>query len=290
MCVFRYNISLKDYYCFRFFELPDNERNNWAGSGYMYEYQIIMNPKKKREVLEDKIRFLNHFKPFVKRKFFTLDELRSNLNLVEEILDTTTDGLVVKNSHGQVGAEVEIISTKDYSPAAFIQYLEKKGFNLIEEYVVQHSSIMKVSSSGLNTVRVFTQLHDGKVHFLGARLRLTVNSPVDNMAAGNLAAPIDDKTGIINGPAVFSDITKEDQSVHPVSGKAITGFAIPHWQMVLELAEKASLNAGGNRSVGWDIAVTQNGVDLSEGNHNWCRLLWQMPVKQGLKNELEKYI
>ena len=149
---------------------------------------------------------------------------------------------------------------------------------------------MELSPSGLNTVRIITQLADDKVEYLGARLRISVNSPVDNLAAGNLAAPIDMRTGTVNGPGIYSDITKSQKSVHPVTGKPIEGFVIPFWREVVDLAEKAALHTPQNKSVGWDIAVTSEGPELIEGNHNWCKLLWQLPVRQGLKHELERYL
>jgi len=288
--VFKYNISLKDYFCFRFFELKEAERKNWAGSGYMYEYQLKMNPKGARQVLEDKIRFLHHFRPFVNREFLSLAELKANASQTEKMLSSQSGRMVLKGSHGQIGAEVEVISCGNFSPLSLIEYMEKKKYDMAEEFVVQHPDLMELSPSGLNTLRVFTQLDQGNVDILGARLRVSVNSMVDNMAAGNLAAPVDSKTGIINGPGVYSDITKEDKSVHPITGKNITGFVIPHWNDIMELVRKAALHTPENKSVGWDIAITATGPELIEGNHNWCRLLWQMPVKKGLKKELEKYL
>jgi hypothetical protein len=197
---------------------------------------------------------------------------------------------VLKGSHGQVGAEVEVINCSKYSSSSLTAYMERMKYDLAEEYVVQHPLLMDLSPSGLNTVRVFSQLYEGGVEFLGARLRVSVNSPVDNMAAGNLAAPVDMETGVVNGTGVYSDITKEEKRVHPVTGKAITGFVIPHWDKVIELVKSAAFHTPENRSVGWDIAITETGPELIEGNHNWCKLLWQMPVKRGLKAELEKYI
>ena len=52
---------------------------------------------------------------------------------------------------------------------------------------------------------------------------------------------------------------------------------------------KAASEMPENSSVGWDIAITENGPELIEGNHNWCKLLWQLPVKKGLKHVLDKY-
>jgi len=110
------------------------------------------------------------------------------------------------------------------------------------------------------------------------------------MAAGNLAAPIDISTGKVSGSGVYSDITKSDESVHPVTGVSIVGFQIPFWSEACQMARDAALFDTRNRSVGWDIAITENGPELIEGNHNWCKLLWQLPVKKGLKSELEKYL
>ena len=60
---------------------------------------------------------------------------------------------------------------------------------------------------------------------------------MDNLAAGNIAAPIDDETGIISGSGVYSDITKAPESIHPVTGEKITGFQIPFLKETIELVK-----------------------------------------------------
>jgi len=115
----------------------------------------------------------------------------------------------------------------------------------------------------------------------------TMNDRRDS--SGNLAAPVDMETGKVNGPGINSDITRTDEAIHPITGKAIEGFQIPFWPKALQMAKDAALHAPENRSVGWDIAITPTGPELIEGNHNWCKLLWQLPVKQGLKEMLGKY-
>lgn len=287
---FRYNISLLDYFYFRFYEKNRNERLTWAGTGTLYEYQLSMNPKDSREVLENKISFLNRFKPFLKRSFASIAELQEDENRIEQLLANPSGKVVLKGALGQVGAEVEVVKTAGFSPQSLLQYMFSKKFDLIEEYVVQHPVLMELSPSGLNTLRIFTQLYNGKVEWLGARLRISVNSPVDNMAAGNLAAPLHMDTGVVSGPAIYSDITKKDETVHPITGKTIVGFRVPFWPETLEMITRAALHVPENKSVGWDIAITANGPELIEGNHNWCKLLWQLPVKQGLKPMLEKYM
>jgi len=290
LSVFIFNISLLEYFQFRFFEKNKTERNKWAGSGFLYEYQLKMNPRSARIILLDKIKFLNHFRSFVRRDFADLQTLKADHDITNRLLANNSGKLVLKGSLGQIGAEVEVISCRDFVPETLIKYMIFKKYDLAEEYVRQHPAMMELSPSGLNTVRILTQLNEGNVYILGARLRVSVNSPVDNMAAGNLAAFIETKTGVVKGPGVYSDITKEDMTAHPLTGEAITGFTIPYWNEVIKLAKEAALYLPENKSVGWDIAVTEEGPELVEGNHNWCKLLWQLPVKKGLKMELEKYL
>ena len=286
----KYNISILDFFYFRFYNLNEEERSKWAGTGYLYEYQLHMNPKSARNVLENKIKFLNRFTGFTKRTFADINQLRTDKGLISKILNNDSGRVVIKGSCGQTGSEVEVISCMNLTPEILVQTMSEKRYDLAEEYVVQHPNLMALSPSGLNTVRIFTQLTHGNVDILGARLRISVNSPVDNMAAGNLAAPIDLETGTVSGPGVYSDITRTDCTVHPVTKIKIIDFKIPLWSDVIEIAKQAALWCPENKSVGWDIAITINGPELIEGNHNWCKLLWQLPVKQGMKKELEKYL
>ena len=56
------------------------------------------------------------------------------------------------------------------------------------------------------------------------------------------------------------------------------------------MVKKVALLHPQNRSIGWDVAITNDGPELLEGNHNWRKLLWQLPVKKGLKQKLKKYL
>jgi hypothetical protein len=286
--VFKYNIAPLDYYYFSFYNLNKTERHQYVGTGFMYEYQKIMNPSPDREILADKRKFLNHYKNLIKRKFYSIDEIRQNPSILDSLL--LSGKIVLKNSLGQVGAEVEIYHAAGKTSKDVLSYMEKMEFDMVEAYVEQHPRLKEISPTGLNTVRVITQEAAGTIIILAARLRISVNSSVDNMAAGNLAAPLDTETGIITGSAVYSDITKPACEFHPVTGVKLTGFQVPFWPEIIDLVKSAASKAKRNRSIGWDVAVTENGPELIEGNHNWCKLLWQLPVKKGLKNELKKYL
>lgn len=289
--VFEYNISILEYFQFRFFELDKKEREKWAGTGYMYEYQLRMNPMEQREILDDKTLFYKHYGEFFVHKVADVEELRSQPEVVDALLSNSSGKLVFKIANGKCGDQVEIKKCEYFYQNDIVEFMKANGYGLVEEFIDQHPSINRLSPAAVNTVRIITQLNDtGGVDILGHRLRISVNSPVDNMAAGNLAAPIDETTGRVSGPGVYSDITKSEQIYHPVTNVKIVGFQVPFWPETLQMVKKAALLHPQNKSIGWDVVITERGPGLIEGNHDWCKLLWQLPVKSGLKFNLKKYL
>jgi len=288
--VFAYNISILEYFQFRFFELSNEERSLWAGTGYMYEYQLAMNPQTHRQILDDKTLFYKYYGGFFVHTVASVADLQQNPDKADQILTNSSGKLVFKQADGKCGAQVVIKSSGDFDRFGMIAFMEQNDFGLVEEFILQHPEMNRLSPSAVNTVRIITQLDSaGEVDILGCRLRISVDSPVDNMAAGNLAASIDEDTGMVIGPGVYSDITKPDQHYHPVTQVKIPGFQVPFWEETLEMVKKAAQQHPQNKSIGWDVVITERGPGLIEGNHDWCKLLWQLPVKKGLKAMLKDY-
>ncbi|WP_211483040.1 sugar-transfer associated ATP-grasp domain-containing protein [Fodinibius roseus] len=286
--VFKYNISILEYFQFRFYELSTSEREAWAGTGHMYEYQLKMNPRNNRDILENKTLFYKHYGEFFTHRVADIEDLRNKPDVADAILFSPSGKLVFKPADGNCGTDVEIRDCEDFGWQSLIEFMENSDYDLVEEYIEQHPEMNRLSPSAVNTVRIFTQLNgEDEVDILGCRLRISVDSPVDNMAAGNLAAPIDETTGRLSGPAVYSDITKGEKEYHPITNVKIPGFQIPFWTETLQMVKKAARLHPQNRSIGWDIVITEKGPGLIEGNHDWCKLLWQLPVKEGLKSVLK---
>lgn len=288
----RYNISFLEYFLFGFYKSNNIIRETFAGTGYMYEYQKLMNPLSKRKVLLNKARFFKEYASFIKRDFATIKQLKNDNDNEKAValLNNESGKIVLKSTEGQCGDGIEVRNVDDFTKESLVERLEEAGNDMVEEFVVQHEKLNQLSPSGLNTVRIMTQLDEkNKVNILGASLRITVNSQVDNLAAGNIAAPIDLETGRVSGPAVYSDIFKEDKVKHPVTNVKIPGIRIPFWKEALAMVKGAALTNADNRSIGWDVAITDNVPELIEGNHDWCKLLWQLPVRRGLKSMLEPY-
>jgi hypothetical protein len=286
-CVLKFKISIMEYFQFNFFQIGKEERANYVGTPFLEEYLIKMNPKSERHLLDNKLILIKTYAPFFKRSYATLTDLQANNDSVTKVLHNKSGKIVLKWMYGECGKRIEVLPVKGLDAQAIINYLSATGNDFIEECIIQHRDLMNLSPSGVNTLRIITQLNiNDEVEILGTCLRISINSFIDNMSAGNIAAPVNTLTGVIEGPGVYFDITKPDEYNHPVTGVQIIGYKIPYWKESLQMAKDAALYNKKNRSIGWDIAVTDNGPDLVEGNLNWGKQLWQMPVKRGLKHLL----
>jgi hypothetical protein len=286
-CVLKYKISLLEYFQFGFYNKSNIERKEWAGSGTMYEFQKLANPKSERNILNDKRLFYKNYKEFFIHDLFTLEELQNNKELSKSLIQQSSK-IVLKEASGNCGSGVVIMKTNGLTTEKLLNEMKSKELDLLETFIEQHEDLQSLSPSAVNTIRIFTQIRrDNTYEILGCRMRISIDCEVDNLAAGNIAATIDSETGVITGHGVYSDITRIPEKTHPITGVNIIGFQIPFWQETLEMVKKASLKHPQNRSIGWDVVVTKNGPGLIEGNHDWCKLVWQLPVNKGLKDRLD---
>jgi hypothetical protein len=70
--------------------------------------------------------------------------------------------------------------------------------------------------------------------------------------------------------------------VIPGTGRRFTGFQLPHWAEVRQLALRAAAAFPWTRTIGWDIAISDRGPVLLEGNDRWDPALIQLPASGGL--------
>ncbi|MCG7573656.1 hypothetical protein MHM39_08750 [Phaeobacter sp. CNT1-3] len=133
------------------------------------------------------------------------------------------------------------------------------------------------SSGALCTMRVVTtKFPDQSAQLLRGSLRMPVGAmTVDNFGAGGLGARIMNDGRLSNAGEKFAGRRTHDS--HPDTGARITGATLPFWDEVRTLALTAHDCATDIYSVGWDIAWTQNGPVIVEGNVVWGEDLLQMP-------------
>jgi hypothetical protein len=118
---------------------------------------------------------------------------------------------------------------------------------------------------------------------------------VDNLHAGGLACPIDLETGVITAPG-YSVYMGEPRThlVHPDSKHPLEGFQMPMHKEAMALVCEAAKRVPQVGYVGWDLAITDNGPVLIEGNpfpgHDILQLPAHTPDGIGVLPHFRKYI
>jgi putative hexapeptide transferase family protein len=264
------------------------ERREYASMGFMYEFQKKNNPPQKRVILSDKIKFFDAYKEFLGRSW--MNPLLGSVKDIAAFI-AGKEKIVLKGSTGGGGKNVKILRIAGNTPEKILQLAQELHFDILEEFVYQHDDLQRLAPNSLNTVRFITQLdQDGGVDIIGASLRMGIYKNTDNLSSGGITAKINVETGVIESDGVSFDITLPDYKVHPVSNMKIQGFRVPYWKEVRQLCVNATSKYGDNKSIGWDVAIKQDGPILIEGNHDWGARVWQMPAGTGLKKILSKYI
>lgn len=293
-CSLKYMSAFDEYFIFKFYSKSAAERAKWACSGYMYEYQRKMNPIGCREILDDKTLFYKNYGDYMVHSVGDVTDLENNAELLSKIYNSVSGKLVFKSKNGQCGNSVLVCSNTEMKINEVVPFMKKNHWDLLEEYVIQHKNITDLAPFAVNTIRIVTQINkQGLIDVLACRMRISGGANVDNFSHKShtgMAAAINMESGVIDFPAVLKDNFSAPIYIHPKTNVPIVGFKVPFWEETLELAKRAALSHPQNKSIGWDIVITEKGPGLIEGNHNWNRDIFQMPVNRGLKNILDEYL
>ncbi|MDZ7634142.1 MAG: hypothetical protein U5L72_06750 [Bacteroidales bacterium] len=141
----KYNISLLEYFQFRFYEIRGKDRKTWAGTGYMYEYQRIMNPPGKRVILDDKTMFYRKYGEFMRHTVADIEDLKRLPDLADRLLTNPSGRLVFKVYNGKCGQQVVIMSVSDIKSKGLLSFMTANGYDIVEEYIMQHKLFMELS-------------------------------------------------------------------------------------------------------------------------------------------------
>lgn len=218
--------------------------------------------------------------------------LRSSTDLSRWMDEKQPRSLVIKPLGGGQGTGVLVLDVKGkefidradnrYCADELVEHMTQDlGFNhhgfMLEAKLQNHQSIARFNADSLNTCRVVTFLDaESNVNILFAIIRLGRRGmSTDNWHTGSVAVGVDVKTGVMGDGAIRPEFGGEWLSVHPDSGLRFKGEKIPMWDQVLDLTERAARMTPGILTVAWDIAVTEAGPVIVEGNHNWSSLIGQ---------------
>ena len=283
----KYGASFKDYWMYGFYNLKDDEINSYVTTGRLYEFYSRLNDKEYIKFFRDKKRFNEKFQKYIGREFKLINEV-DNTSLKEWLLKR--DIIMAKPNYGVSGKGIERIKIKDWPDIDdLISHLRLKKLELLEDCIIQHPIMNELNPSCVNSIRMVTVQVDNQIDIISAVLRIGIENHVDNFSAGGIAAPIDIETGTVYKPAV-KKMGSEKYIAHPVTNTPILGFRIPYWKEVKKMINDACSVVPQVKTIGWDIAISENGPIIIEGNDNWDKDVFQIPYGEGRQYILNQYL
>jgi glutathione synthase/RimK-type ligase-like ATP-grasp enzyme len=192
--------------------------------------------------------------------------------------------IVYKPVSGLAGTSVKRMASKDIKDInAFYKEITEDKDILLEGFVEQHHEIAEFAKNSCNTIRVMTFGYNGHSEILCAIMRFGNGiADVDNFHQGGMGCIIDQETGKVVGDAINKDL--DHFKKHPKSGIKFDGFQIPNWDIVKKTVLDAALVNDHIHVVGWDVAVTEDGCTLIEGNRRPGFDLVQVDYDRGRKD------
>lgn len=264
-CTKKYGSGYNDYLTFQFYDMEDELRDTYMTRIRNKKFVSHVNKDEYTHYFDNKNEFNVLFKDFIKRDF--IDVQNDPIEKYEEFFNKHDKGFA-KMLDLTCGDGAEIIEMKDFEePKAFYDYVNEKGFAVIEEVLQNHPDINNIYPDAINTMRMITLIDDdGNPNLLYAAQKFGNEGRF--VDAYGLHGPVDCNTGKLRIPFESGDVTKhETYFAHPVTGEKILGFQIPFFEEAKKLVLDASLVIPEVRYIGWDVAITPNGPVIIEGNN-----------------------
>ena len=285
LCYLRHGATPFEFLCLDFACKNSRGRKEYVTMRRNRRLDSHFNDKEANKILWDKSLFNNYFSEFIHHKFVSVNndtteqELRDFWNALSE------KRFIVKPNDLFYGQGVYIAESLDE-----LFFLKSSGKKYIVEELVNNTPELAVlNESSLNTFRVVTCIDNkGEIHIVTILLRTGKKGAViDNLLAGGTCYHVDPQTGIVDG--LGKDGFGNTYLKHPSSGVVMPGFRVSRIDEVKWFAIGLAKHLESARYVGWDIALTPNGIDVIEGNVCPSAELIQCNGN-GLLRELKSYI
>lgn len=141
---------------------------------------------------------------------------------------------------------------------------------IVQQALFGHASLRDLSINVLTTCRIMSVKNETGGHEVTHAVfksSTRSDSVVDNFHKGGIVSRVDIATGKL-GPA--SDAGTKQPCVwfdkHPTTGAMITGRQLPFWQETKDLLCRGHAAFPDRVTIGWDVAITDQGPVIVEGN------------------------
>ena len=272
------NLEANDYYCLYGLDIKGAKQSDYLA------YKSFFNSRNKDNnvgsdysqiyLLRDKFAFYKYMKSFCLQ--------------VPEVFALYKNGHLYNKDLTEISFN-EIAKEKDYfiksidgECADFIRRVKdyemllevKKEFKndeayIFQEKIVQSKEMNLINPQCINTYRIVTIYNNGDPYVFSQGLRIGTSETgnVDNWAAGGLFVGINN--GKLKKYGFFKPSHGLKAEIHPDTGIVFEGYKAPYFREACDLVIEAHKKFYSIKSIGWDIAISESGPVIIEGNDNW---------------------
>ena len=250
-----------DYFRGNFINLNRAEKKTFATARNFYKVIHYLNNYDYICIFHDKLIFNKMFEDYLKREYINLRKV--DFKKFNEFLDRH-EVVFAKDPLGECGHGIKKIIVKEIEnrESVYKELLNNKQF-LIEEAIIQSDELNEINPNVVNSFRVVTLVKDGKAHIVNNAIRINqfdseiIGCTNDIYVSFSEDGKIDSK--VIDD---YGNVYKR----HPLTNKEFDSVCIKDVKEAFELCKKAALEVPEVRYVGWDIAFSNKGPVLVEGN------------------------
>ncbi len=291
-CLKKFGSGYYDYVIFHFYELSDELRETYMTRLKNKKFTNLVNDAAYEHYFDNKCEFAEVFKDFTGRSSLDVEasskeEIIEYFNQHDEIFGKITDS--------ECGHGAELMKKRDFkSGEEFYDFIKEKNLGIIEDVITNHHVIKDIYPYALNTMRMVTLIgDDGKPHLIYAAQKFGDRGRFIDIYG--MHGPIELDTGEIKFPLHSGETTKDlFYTEHPYTGKNFMGLKIPYFEEAKKMILEAAMVIPQVRYVGWDVAVTENGPLIIEGNpygaYEYMQLPGQSEDGKGILERIQKVV
>ena len=288
-CFFAYGFQADEYLCYELEEKSEAERRAYISDVDRFAFVYRYNDVRDMQIFNNKIRTYECLHDFYGREAVGIENVEDFAAF--EAFVTAHPVFVRKRAFESMGRSVEKMdyAASGLSMRAFFDKLLKDGPQLLEELVVQSAATAALHPSSVNTIRciTFRTAHGVETPYCFMKIGQK-GSFIDNGGAGGILVGIDRETGRLNTDG-YDELNRRYEK-HPDTGIVFKGYQLTDWEALQPLCRKAAEMLPSVPYVGWDLAHTDQGWIIIEGNSMSQMIGPQTVWKRGYKAEVEGYM
>lgn len=286
---FVYGFTVNEFFCYDFYDKSPEERYAYISDREIIMFGYEVNDIDEMQIFSDKMQTYEAYKKYYKRDAICIcmkDDLSAFIEFIKQ-----HPKFVKKEVREACGRSVELIDTTKLNIDEFLLFnsLISKGKTILEEPIIQGSEMNRLNFSSVNTIRCITLVKNNeiKIPYCFAKIGRE-GAFIDNGAAGGILVGIDCENGVFATDGI--DEFGRKYVVHPDTGMKLKGFQVPEWKDMLEICKEMAEKKSSVKFIGWDMAYSNKGWVVVEGNNLSEAIGPQSTFGRGIKSDILQYL